>query len=188
MQGLRAGGHEVGMVGSCPYLDATTIYSACYMKRRGTGSNVALQAVRQNEVLADVEAAVIDVRGGMQTCGSAQNDCLIWPGLTIYCGLGMFAGCPPDVTGDITCAEMWQDMSGGHISELYIITVYTCTHIKQTWLDEPRACWMAIDTQRYDKMHQMFKTCQDIAMSTDKIGMMRLLYSNLYSNLTCEIY
>ena len=25
------------------------------------------------------------------------------------------------------------------------------------------------------KMHRMFKTCQDIAMSTDKTGMMRLL-------------
>ena len=29
--------------------------------------------------------------------------------------------------------------------------------------------------QRYDKMHQMFKTCQDIAMSTDKTGILRLL-------------
>ena len=133
MQGLRASGHEVGMVGSCPYLDATTIYSARYMKRRGTGPMVALQAVRHNKVQADVEAAVMDVQGGMQTCDSAQDDGLIWSGHTIYCGLGMFAGYAPDVTGDITCAEIWQDMLRGHIPEVYIITVYTCTHIRQTW-------------------------------------------------------
>ena len=54
------------------------------------------------------------------------------------------AGYTPGVTGDITCAEMWQDMSGGHILELCIITVFTCSHVKQTWLDEPRACWMAV--------------------------------------------
>ena len=37
VQGLLASGHEMGMVGNCPYLDATSMHSARYMKRRGTG-------------------------------------------------------------------------------------------------------------------------------------------------------
>ena len=106
MQGLRASGHEMGMLGSCLYLDATTIYSARYMKRRGTGPMVASRAVRHNKVQADVEAAVIDVRGGKQTPDSAQNLGLIWSGHTIYCGLRMCAGYALEVTLDIACVEI----------------------------------------------------------------------------------
>ena len=87
----------------------------------------------------------------------------------------MCAGYAPDVTLDITCAEIWKDMLGGHIPEVYIITINTYTHIRQTCFDWQRACWMALYIHRYDRMHRMFKTCQDIAMSTDNTGMMRWL-------------
>ena len=73
MQGLLASGHEVGMMGSCPCLDATTIHSARYMKRRGTGPMVIVQAVGHNKIQADVEAAVLNVQGGIHTCDSAQD-------------------------------------------------------------------------------------------------------------------
>ena len=110
MHGLLASGHEVGMVGSCPYLDATTIYSARYIKPRGTGPMVIVQAVGHNKVQADVEAVVLNVQGGIHTCDIAQDDGLILSGHTINCGLGMCAVYAPDVTVDITCAEIWQDM------------------------------------------------------------------------------
>ena len=98
MQGLRASGHEVGMVGSCPYLDTTTTYSARDTKCRGTGPMVALRAVRHNKVQADVEAALIDVQGGKQTSDSAQDIGLMWSGHMIYCELGMCAGYVLNVT------------------------------------------------------------------------------------------
>ena len=79
----------VGMVGSCPYLDASTIYSARDMKRRGTGPTVAPGQVRHNNVQAHVEAAVTNVQGGKQTSDTAQDIGLIWFGHMIYCGLGM---------------------------------------------------------------------------------------------------
>ena len=92
------------------FLDATTIDSARYMKLRGTGPMVIVQAVGHNKVQADVEAAVLNVQGGLHTCESAQDDYLILSGHMIYCGLGMCAAYAPDVTMDITCAEIWQDM------------------------------------------------------------------------------
>ena len=62
VQGLRASWHEVGMVGSCPYLDATNIYSARHTKLCGMGPMVALRAVGHNKVQADVEAAFLNVQ------------------------------------------------------------------------------------------------------------------------------
>ena len=75
MQGLLASGHKMGMVGSCPwpYLDPTTIHSARYMKRRETGPRVIVPAVGHKKIQADVEAAVINVQGGIQTSYSAQD-------------------------------------------------------------------------------------------------------------------
>ena len=58
MQGLLASGYKVGMVGSCPYLDATTIYSARYMKRRSTRPMVIVQAVGHNKLQADVDSTL----------------------------------------------------------------------------------------------------------------------------------
>ena len=110
MQGLLASGHEVGIVGSCPYLDATIIYSARYMKRRGTGPMVIVQAVGHKKVQADVEAAVINVQGGTQTSDSAQDLGLIWSRHTRYCGLGMCAECALDVTWTSHVLRMWKDM------------------------------------------------------------------------------
>ena len=94
VQGLLASGHEVGMVGSCPYLDATlltTIHSARYMNSMlrsvagGTGPTVIVQAVGHKKVQADVEAAVLNMQGGIHTCDSAQDDDLILYGHTINC-------------------------------------------------------------------------------------------------------
>ena len=101
MQGLLASGHEMGMVGSCPSLDATTIYSARYMKRRGMGPMVIVQAVGHNKVHADVGGAGLDVQGGINTCDFTQDVGSMGPWI---CKMFLCKGCLSDVGVDSGCA------------------------------------------------------------------------------------